>query len=216
LEIGPGLGQFAGQIAAFGYSYVGMDVSETLTRLMASKHRIVCASVPPLPVRPESIDIIVADQVLEHMPTYREALRLLQECRGSLKPSGWLVLGFPDFIRAGLDFHDGDYTHSFVTSENRVLQVLQDAGFHQPSNITRMTGSVTNPVARLALDLALLGINGSFASLVTHAAGLTPVIQQVRKSLAPSTFVVARKPPPTRPVRFRSESLRSASWAATS
>jgi SAM-dependent methyltransferase len=148
--------------------------------------------VPPLPVKSESVDVVVADQVIEHMPTFRDALNLLSECRRVLGKSGFLVLGFPDYIRMGLVFYDRDYSHSFLTTENRVNQILLDSGF-EPVKIIRFSGSVSNRLATLLLDVFMLAVNARLTCLLGDSFGVSGLLYRVRKTFGASTVIFAQK-----------------------
>jgi SAM-dependent methyltransferase len=193
LEVGPGLGRFAEECMALKYTYLGIEFNTTLLRELALKYRMICSRVPPVPLRSESVHVIVADQVIEHMPTFRDSSDFLSECHRVLKPSGLLVLGFPDYARMpGLAFYDCDYSHSFLTTKNRVAQILKDTGF-EPSRIIRFTGSVSSPLLRLLLDLMMLIIYAKPTFLMVDALGASEVIYRVRKTFVASTVVFAEK-----------------------
>jgi SAM-dependent methyltransferase len=192
LEIGPGIGRLAEECTATNYSYVGVEFNQGLVRELAPKFPIIRGLVPPLPIKNERIDVIVADQVLEHMPTFREALNLLAECHRGLKPSGFLVLGFPDYIRTGLVFYDIDYSHSFPTTENRVNQMLGDLGFHS-LKVIRFSGPFSHPLLRLLIDLMIWGMNMRLTWLIAAALGVNGFQNRVHKTFGASTVIFAQK-----------------------
>jgi SAM-dependent methyltransferase len=193
LEIGPGIGRFAEECTAMNYVYVGVEVNQQLLRDLAIKYRMVCGLVPPLPVKGESLDVIVADQIIEHMATFREAIHLLSDCHRALKPSGVLVIGFPDYSRmTGLAFYDGDYSHSFLTTANRVAQILSDAGF-VPVKVIRFSGSVSTPLLRLFCDLAMLIVCARITFLIGDALGVLEIVYRLRKTFVASTVILSRK-----------------------
>jgi len=192
LEIGPGIGGFAKECTAMNYSYVGVEFNWRLLRRLTEKYRLVRSLVPPLPIKNESVPVVVVDQVVEHMPTFREALILLSECHRALKPSGFLVLGFPDYIRTGLVFYDRDYSHSFLTTENRVEQILRDAGF-ESVKIARFRGSISTLFPRLLLDLIMLSIYSKLACFIANALGVSKLLGKIRKTLPATTVIFAQK-----------------------
>jgi SAM-dependent methyltransferase len=193
LEIGPGIGRFAEECTGLSYAYVGVECNRELLRDLAPKYRMICGFVPPLPIKSESVDVIVADQIIEHMATFREALALLSECQRALKPAGYLLIGFPDYSRmTSLAFYDGDYSHSFLTTTNRTKQILKDVGFTPVSEI-RFSGSISNPIARLFCDLLMLAVCARATSLICEALGVIEIVYKFRKTFAASTVVLSQK-----------------------
>lgn len=193
LEIGPGRELFAEECVSMCYEYVGIECNQRLLHKQALKFQVISGLVPPLPVKNESFHVIVADQIVEHMPSFREAFSLLSECFRSLKPGGLLVLGFPDYARMpGLAFYDDDYSHSFVTSENRMNLILRDVGF-QPLKVLRFRGSITNPFMRVLLDLVMLSIYARVTCLIASAFGGREFLYKCRKTFVASTIIFARK-----------------------
>lgn len=195
LEIGPGIGIFAEACTRMKYSYVAIEFNKGLVRELAVKYQLVCGFVPPLPIKNEIVDVIVADQVVEHMPTFREALGLLSECHRALKPSGFLVLGFPDYARMnGLAFYDGDYSHSFLTTKNRIEQIFRDIAF-KPLRVIQFSGSISNPILRLFLDFTMLVLYARPTHLIMDALGAGDFLYKFRKTFCASTVIFAQKSP---------------------
>jgi SAM-dependent methyltransferase len=193
LEIGPGLGWFARECKSAEYSYLCIDVNQGILRELSKEdYRTICGFVPPLPIRSESVEVVVADQVIEHMISFREASELLADCHRALKVDGFLMLGFPDFIRMGVAFYDCDYSHSFVTTENRIDQILRDTGF-EPVKLTRFCGSVSNPLLRVVLDLVMLVVNARATCIAADAMGAKGFLQRIRKSFVSTSVIIARK-----------------------
>jgi len=63
------------------------------------------------------------------MTDVKEAQKLLNEIRRVLAINGRLFLICPDFLDFGPTFFDADYSHSFITTRNRLSQMLVDSGF---------------------------------------------------------------------------------------
>ncbi|MFQ5998543.1 MAG: class I SAM-dependent methyltransferase, partial [Candidatus Bathyarchaeia archaeon] len=143
LEIGPGEGIFARLCKQAGILYQGLERSAALqNRLKKEGFAVQLGTAPPLPFENERFDLVCAFAVLEHMPTFEQALGLLQECHRVLNRTGSLALIVPDYLRCGIGFFNWDYTHSFVTSPWRVRQILYDGGFDMV-RLVHFTGSLT-------------------------------------------------------------------------
>lgn len=192
LEIGPGEGNFARQCKAIGVQYKGIDRSLGLfTRLQEEGFDVVLGDVPPLPFESEQFDLVCALAVLEHMPTFNEALHLLQECNRVAKPRGLLALMVPDFVRCGIDFYNWDYSHSFVTTPFRVRQLLGDAGFHV-ERLVHLTGSLVGPI-RWPIDLLGFLVHSRLVYFLGTSIGLGSWLHKFHKTFEPAFLVVSRK-----------------------
>jgi ubiquinone/menaquinone biosynthesis C-methylase UbiE len=129
LEIGTGEGPIAKNLHP-AYKYTGYEPNPVLASQMNDLGVFVHAkSVPPLLEKDESQNVVVAIHVLEHMTDIKEAQSLLNEILRVLKTNGHLFLICPDFLDFGPTFFDADYSHSFVTTRNRLSQMLIDSGF---------------------------------------------------------------------------------------
>jgi len=131
LEIAPGQAEFARRCIAKRLTYFAVEANESfcheLRRLGASE--VINAFVPPLPFPDNKFDIVYASHLLEHMPDSQRALQLTSEIRRVLTMGGLICLVVPDALYDLTTFYDHDYTHSFITSENRLWMLLSDANF---------------------------------------------------------------------------------------
>jgi len=74
-----------------------------------------------------------------------EALSLLSEMRRVVIPGGVVALIVPDYLALREDFWNCDYSHSFVTTRRRLLQMYHDAELmviEQRSLYGPLTGTV--------------------------------------------------------------------------
>jgi SAM-dependent methyltransferase len=141
VEIGPGLGFLARKLTIdFDYSAYEPN-SAMATNLVASGIAVRQALVPPLQEESQSRNAVVAVHVLEHMHDHAAALFFLKEVFRVLVPGGAVFLIFPDYNDWGKLFYDGDYTHSYPTTEQRVCQMLTDTGF-QLKRAARIYGAL--------------------------------------------------------------------------
>lgn len=192
LEIGPGEGYFARQCKRIGVQYKAIDRSPgILSRLQEEGFDVVLGTVPPLPFESQRFDLVCAMAVLEHMPTFNEALHLLQECNRVLNPRGMLALTVPDFVRCGIDFYQWDYTHSYITTPFRVRQVLGDAAFHV-ERLVHFTGSLVGP-ARWPVDVVSLLVHTRLVYWFGTSVGLGSWLHKFHKTFGASFLVVSRK-----------------------
>ena len=110
LDAGCGTGGFLAAMAArnFSVSGVGADVSiDALARARGhGVERLIDASVVALPIMSEGVDLVVSNDVLQHLPEGEDA-RAVAETHRVLKPGGFFCvrsnLGTP--IAAGPSLH---------------------------------------------------------------------------------------------------------------
>jgi 2-polyprenyl-6-hydroxyphenyl methylase / 3-demethylubiquinone-9 3-methyltransferase len=90
LDLACGGGLLAPHVAPLGYRHVGVDLSqESLRQARAHGVSPVRADVRALPVRDGTADVVVAGEVLEHVPGLES---LVEELCRVLKPGGTLLL----------------------------------------------------------------------------------------------------------------------------
>jgi SAM-dependent methyltransferase len=96
VEIGGGTGAFSAAARAQGYDYTDYDVSEVAVRCQTElgnkAHWFHPSELPPIP--PQSADIIVMWEVIEHVWTFDA---YLQKIRTALKPGGVYLFSTPNF-----------------------------------------------------------------------------------------------------------------------
>lgn len=140
LDAGCGAGNLVAALAADGVTAVGMDISAHAVERAAAAHpgqRFVRHAVEerPWPVAPESVDLVVAFEVIEHLLRPAD---LLAGAHEALRPGGRLVLTTPFHGRAKnvvlaltrFERHfavEGDHIRFFTDRSLRAL--LEDAGF---------------------------------------------------------------------------------------
>ncbi len=130
LDIGAGNGEFAERCLKNKYNYTAVEVNETYKQKLSSMGaKVINAFVPPIPSKDNTFDYAHLSHLLEHMSTPEKALELVKEIRRVLRNDGYLCIISPDYLHSYSFFYDGDYTHSFVTTENRVRMLLDDAGY---------------------------------------------------------------------------------------
>lgn len=94
LDAGSGEGYFLSQIKA--KEKYGIEMSEKRvkrSRDLFPDLKVTVGDVKNLPFEDKSLDVIVCSEVLEHVDGYQKALEEFKRC---LKPSGILVVSFPN------------------------------------------------------------------------------------------------------------------------
>jgi SAM-dependent methyltransferase len=192
LEVGPGRGVFADVCAAAGLEYTALDINRRLLAAVALRgHNGLLAQAPRLAVADAAFDIAFAAHVIEHSPTYPDALGLVAEMRRVVAPGGVVALVAPDYLALREDFWNCDYSHSFVTTRRRLRQIMRDGGL-EPVTERYLWGPLEGLAGRLGGPL--LG-----GSLVGRAGRVLPGrfgerVYKLRLTFARASLVVGRVP----------------------
>ena len=130
LEVGPGRGEFAGECITAGYNYIGIEPSEVLCKQLISQGlNIIHAMVPPLGLEDETSDLVHSMDLIEHFDSYQMVLQFFEECSRVLAHGGYVSVIAPNFSLLGRLFYEYEYQHAYPTTEDRIVNLLQDAGF---------------------------------------------------------------------------------------
>ena len=133
---------------------------------------------PQLRKRREDIPMLM-DHFIEHMDSPASARTLAEAAHQSLSPNGLLLIVSPDYLVHRSKFWDCDYTHAFVTTNQRLRQLLLDCKYE-----VCYAGYET------------LGIQNSFVtwliSELTHLVFLTRLPQLISFLLKGSTALSAK------------------------
>jgi SAM-dependent methyltransferase len=130
VEIGVGAGSVAKRFIKNGYDYSGYEPTVSLyEQLKRQNVPVKNEFIPPLSEDDRTVDCVVMTHVMEHLTSYKEAVAACSEINRVLKPGGRLVVLAPDYTDFGMLFFDADYTHSFITTPNRIRQLITDTGF---------------------------------------------------------------------------------------
>lgn len=134
IEIGGGTGAFGSWANARGWRYVEYDVSgiaiDYARKLGHEAHLIEPDSLPDL--APESADVIVMWDVIEHVWNVYDYLKLIQR---ALRPNGVFVFSTPNFQRNGYrklvrkPSTNSPPIHLSFFTEGSLQKALQVAGF---------------------------------------------------------------------------------------
>jgi SAM-dependent methyltransferase len=193
LEVGPGQGAISELAREAGYRYRAVEPSPVLAEdLRARGFQVEQAFTPPIPAADLSLDIVYADQVLEHMSGIDAARAWVAEALRILRPGGLLFVVVPDYLKERGFFWDIDYTHNFITTERRVRQLLYDGGF-EVGPVVRSIGLATGLKRDLLAGGALLTNIPGLDALARHL-GREELLFKVRKNLFETLTFAARKP----------------------
>ena len=193
LEVGPGQGAIADLAREAGYRYTAVEPSAILVeQLRARGIEVTEAFTPPIPAPNASMDILYADQVVEHMSGIDAARAWVAEALRIVRPGGVLFIVVPDYLKEREFFWDIDYTHNFITTERRMRQLLYDGGFDVTSMV-RSIGLATG-VRRDLLAAAALVANIPGTDALSRYTGTEELLFKVRKNLFETMAFVARRP----------------------
>ena len=154
--------------------------------------KVVKAFTPPIPGEDGSLDVVYADQVMEHMPGIDAARAFTADALRLLRPGGVFFVVVPDYLKERTFFWDVDYTHNFVTTERRMRQLFNDGGF-VVERVVRSIGVATG-LRRDALAAAAVFANVPGLDTLSRWTGTEDVLFKVRKNLFETLAFVARKP----------------------
>jgi SAM-dependent methyltransferase len=131
LEFGPGRGHFARAVLSAGWEYQAVDGSPSVLRLLRGEGiDVIQAFVPPIPKEiGAGYDLVLMEHFIEHMDSPASARDLVDSVCQSLAPNGLIFIVSPDFLAHQSNFWDCDYTHSFVTTVQRLRQLLLDSHY---------------------------------------------------------------------------------------
>jgi len=194
LEVGPGQGAVAELARQAGYRYRAVEPSPILAAALRTRGiEVVEAFTPPLPAADATLDLVYADQVLEHMSGIDAARAWVAEARRVLRPGGTLYVVVPDYLKERGFFWDIDYTHNFVTTERRVGQLLYDGGF-EVVTVDRTIGLARGLRRDVLAGLAVL-VNVPGVDALARWTGTGEWLFKVRKNLFETLAFVARRSP---------------------
>jgi len=130
LETGPGRGVFADICLEARTEYFAVEPNRRMAESLEKRGAgVICAMVPPLPEMDKQFDFAVMINVMEHMNSMQDALRITQQIREVLKPKGKFVICSPDYLNYRHNFFNCDFSHSYVVTRRRLNQLLISGGF---------------------------------------------------------------------------------------
>jgi SAM-dependent methyltransferase len=200
LEVGPGHGHFLRAAIAAGMTVDAIEPSvDFRSKLSASGFEASAEEVPPIRRPDGTYDLVNASMVVENLPTSREAGDFACEAYRVLKPGGIISLIFPDYMTWGSFFFDEHYTHSFVTTEERVRHLLVCQGFEviRAEHVLGWYWVEDSPLRALlrhACNSLMWPFHTRFAYWMMRYAGLRKLHWKIRKTLFEAIVIIARRP----------------------
>jgi SAM-dependent methyltransferase len=176
LEFGPGRGHFGRAVLSSGWEYRAVDGSPSVLQLLREEGiDVVQAFVPPVPREVgNGYDLVLMEHFIEHMDSPASARDLVDAVHQALSPKGLILIVSPDYLAHRSNFWDCDYTHAFVTTNQRLGQLLLDCNY-DVCYVGYETLGLQNPFATWLI------------SQVTHLAFLTGLPQLLSLLLKGST-----------------------------
>ena len=135
LDIGCNLGFFLELSNKEGFDIMGVESNSTAASLakdLLGEKKVHSGRFEDINIKPDSFDIIVLNQVLEHM---ENPLETIKKCKSILKENGLLVLGLPDFgsVLSRLKGKDWRYLvpeqHVWHFTKENSKKLLEENGF---------------------------------------------------------------------------------------
>ena len=161
VDVGCGAGYGTAELARWAYWVVGIDNSIDAIRYAvghypAANARFVCASGTALPLPDASVDLVVAFEMIEHLPDWP---RLLSEARRVLAPGGQFVVSTPNKVfyeeSRKLSGPNPFHAHEFTFDEFRsaLAEVFPHVALfvqnHGPAVVFHPVGSARGTEVRL-------------------------------------------------------------------
>lgn len=167
VDIGCGAGLLAPHLAGSGYAHVGVDLTASaLAQAGARGVRAVQGDAAALPLRDGCADVVVAGEILEHVPDLAAAVR--EACR-LLRPGGLLVI---DTIA------DTALARLVAVGLAERLSFGPPPGIHDPALLVDRDRLVRE-CARHGVALTLRGIRPSVTDLLSWLSGRRPTVRLV-------------------------------------
>lgn len=133
VDVGSGYGYFARSVHAD--RKLAVDLSRYPLDRVGDGVEPSMGDVTDLPIRDRSVDVIMASNVLEHLPV-TGIRRALTEFRRVLRPDGTLFVLTPNFALSPTEYFD-DFTHETVLTHRSMADLLTVSGYRIDDRIVR-------------------------------------------------------------------------------
>jgi SAM-dependent methyltransferase len=174
LEIGTGIGRAARCVAERGINYVGIEPTDSL-RLAAIDNLQEFASVvkienlafETLHNLPTKFDHTFAIHVIEHASSPNQARDWVAAMKNQTNVGGLISVACPNYLSYGKSFYDGDWTHAYPTTLNRLIALGEDLDLKVVyGEDTRATFS--NPLIKIFLAVFGLALSTRLLNSLGH------------------------------------------------
>jgi len=196
LEIGPGVGAFADilhSVMKGKLDYYGIEANPTLCEQgMKKGYTMYNGAVPPFPTDKawKGFDCMYLSHVVEHFPDFTSLTGAFAGMHESLRENGYLILFVPDYLDWKEDFFNGDYSHSYVTTQRRLRELVNDMGLS--IDLVR-TYRACFPAPVSALIYPLHCLVKFLAGTVYHHFLPADVLFKMKITFARNILIVCRK-----------------------
>jgi 2-polyprenyl-3-methyl-5-hydroxy-6-metoxy-1,4-benzoquinol methylase len=129
IEVGFGEGRFLDFARDHGFDVTGIEIIPALVdTVRARQHRAIVGSLSDLLHEPESYDLIVAFDLIEHIDS-NDLAEFFKNAALLIRPSGKLLLRFPNGDSPfSLSHQNGDVTHRSYLNSSSLRQLAGPAG----------------------------------------------------------------------------------------
>lgn len=165
LEIGVGIGRAARCVSALNINYVGVEPTRGLREVAEKNLKGVAELVSILDLDFSTLsqiqmefDHTFAIHVLEHASHPIEAREWMEAMANRTKVGGFISLACPNYFSYGKHFFDGDWTHAYPTTPNRIKAIGDDLGL-KLVKCTDSRGTFSQPLIKGLLGLIGISLN---------------------------------------------------------
>lgn len=170
LEVGPGRGEFALESLRRGFSYTGIEPSKELRqKLEVMGISVVDQNIPPIQLENNRFDLVHSYDFVEHLKNFENVMEFFSEAYRVLRPGGYISVIAPNYLTIGSLFYRYEYQHSYVTTKDRLVNLLGDSGFsivHSKSFLYWLSPGLNKIDRLLAHTLIPIATNPMMESIV--------------------------------------------------
>jgi SAM-dependent methyltransferase len=201
MELGPGRCEFAAELAKYADTIVGVDVSELAAQgSVAANFEFVLTDGIHIPRPDESIDVVISNQLMEHLHP-DDAVDQLEEICRVLRPGGRYICMTPNRLSGPHDF--SAYFDDLPCPV--VDRAYQATGLHLKEYINEELIELFRR-GGLIPEAIFIGARGHYTAvpanlmrLIESTMRLLPVTMRKRSKICAALLgvrIVGRKPPP--------------------
>lgn len=186
VDLGAGDGHFITNVEAA--RKIAVDLSSHVRELEAQGIEVLQCEASKMPERLDcKVDIVFMSNFLEHLPTKRVLLEVIDSCREVLKPGGRVMILQPNIRYVGPAYWDY-IDHHIALTEHSLTEALEVSGFEIEEMIPRFLPYTAKSVIGRSINiLNVLGITSQ--QLITWYLQF-PIVWKI---CGKQTFVVAKR-----------------------
>ena len=138
----------------------------------------------------KEFDCVYLSHVLEHFVSYPVVVDVVAGISSLLKQKGYMVIMVPDYLDWKEDFFNGDYTHSYVTTERRLRELVKDMDF-EIVDVRHYRACYTFPQTLLVYPFH--AIIKMFAGVLYNFFGSLDILFKIKVTFARNILIVCKK-----------------------